>query len=87
MNTLSDSFCVISIVGVVAAAVLLLFVDGDGTDGGVVIGGAVADTVDAAAAVGADGHAVVSYHRTSSFQICIVFVSIDFFMVFGFVLV
>lgn len=84
MNTLSDSFCVISIVGVVAAAVLLLFVDGDG---GVVIGGAVADTVDAAAAVGADGHAVVSYHRTSSFQICIVFVSIDFFMVFGFVLV
>lgn len=69
MNTLSDSFCVISIVGAVAAAAVR-FVDGDGTDG--VVGGAVDDD-------DTDGHAVVTYHRTSSFRICIVFISIDAF--------
>lgn len=82
MNTLSDSFCVISIVGAVAAAATALFVDGEGADGVVVGGGAVvvADAFDAAAAAAAadtDGHAVVTYHRASSFRIRIVFVSID----------
>lgn len=57
MNTLSDNFCVISIV---SAAVAVDW--DDGVDGAV----AVADDVFAAAA--ADGHAVVTYHRVSSFR-------------------
>lgn len=83
MNTFSDSFCVILIVGAGAAAADFVAVDDydwGGTAGGVV---AAADTVDAAADT--DGHAVATYHRTSSYRICrVIFIDQFFFFLRGF---
>lgn len=81
MNTFSDSFCVILIVGAVAAAAASapLAVDGDDRDDGV--GGALA------AAADTDGRAVATYHRASSFRIFTLFISIEFSFIFGWFLV